>query len=153
MAIDFRKIDKSADLKGLQKDIDDAPEGGGYPDVPADKYEAEIVSMEIKGTKEGNRPMFSVQAKIIKGEYKNQNIWMNRVIFGTKSDGSMIKSVIGFLNALDTGLEITFESYEKFNQLIMDVMEEVQTQGLEYVVDYDPNRFNSISIEEVYEKE
>ena len=60
MAIDFDKIDRSVDLKGLQADVEDAKKNGGgdFPTIPAGKYEVKLESMEIKGTKaDPNRPM------------------------------------------------------------------------------------------------
>ena len=39
MAIDFDKIDRSVDLKGLQADVEDAKKNGGgdFPTIPAGK--------------------------------------------------------------------------------------------------------------------
>ena len=59
MAIDFDKIDRTVDLKGLQADVEEAKKNGGgdFPTIPAGKYEARVESMEIKGTKaDPNRP-------------------------------------------------------------------------------------------------
>ena len=51
MAIDFDKIDRSVDLKGLQADVEDAKKNGGgdFPTIPAGKYEVKLESMEIQG--------------------------------------------------------------------------------------------------------
>ena len=51
MAIDFDKIDRSVDLKGLQADVEDAKKNGGgdFPTIPAGKYEVKLESMELKG--------------------------------------------------------------------------------------------------------
>ena len=51
MAIDFDKIDRTVDLKGLQADVEDAKKNGGgdFPTIPAGKYEAKVETMEIKG--------------------------------------------------------------------------------------------------------
>ena len=92
MAIDFDKIDRTVDLKGLQADVEDAKKNGGgdFPTIPAGKYEARVESMEIKGTKaDPNRPMLAVSFKILSGEYKNQRLFMNRVLYGTKNDKNM----------------------------------------------------------------
>ena len=107
MAIDFDKIDRTVDLKGLQAD---------------GKYEARVESMEIKGTKaDPNRPMLAVSFKILSGEYKNQRLFMNRVLYGTKNDKNMIASAMGFLEKLDSGVPISFTSYKQFAQLVLDV--------------------------------
>ena len=154
MAIDFDKIDKSVDLKGLQADVEEAKKNGGgdFPTIPAGKYEVKLESMEIKGTKKDNRPMLSVSFKILSGEYKNQRLFMNRVLYGTKNDKNMIASAIGFLDKLDSGVPVSFTSYKQFAQLVLDVAEAVDGK-LEYAVDYDDSRFNSITVDEVFEVE
>ena len=155
MAIDFDKINRSVDLEGLRKDVENASANGtgDFPTIPAGKYEVALASMEIKGTKaDPNRPMLAVSFKILTGEYKNQRIFMNRVLLGTKNDANMIKSAEGWLTSLDSGVSTVFEDYKQFNQVVLDVAEAIDGT-LEYAVDYDPDRFNSISIEEVFEVE
>ena len=128
MAIDFDKIDRSVDLKGLQADVEDAKKNGGgdFPTIPAGKYEVKLESMEIKGTKaDPNRPMLAVSFKILSG---------------------------GFLEKLDSGVPVSFTSYKQFSQLVLDVAEAIDG-NLEYAVDYDDSRFNSITVEEVFEVE
>lgn len=150
MALDFDKIDKSVDLEGLRKDVEEASANNDFPEIPAGKYEVALVSLEIKGTKKDNRPMLSASFKILTGEYKGQRLWMNRVIYGTKNDGNMIKSAVGWLDSLESGVPVSFEGYKQFNQVVMDVAEAIDGV-LEYAVDYDPDRFNSISIDEVFD--
>ena len=50
--MDFSKIDRSVDLKGLQADVEEAKKNGGgdFPTIPAGKYEVRLEHMEIKGT-------------------------------------------------------------------------------------------------------
>ena len=125
--------------------------GGDFPTVPAEKYEVKLESMEIKGTKaDPNRPMLAVSFKILQGDYKNQRLFMNRVLYGTKNDKNMIASAIGFLDKLDSGVPISFTSYKQFAQLVLDVAEAIDG-ALEYAVDYDPDRFNTILVDEVFE--
>lgn len=155
MAIDFDKINRSVDLEGLRKDVQAASANGtgDFPTIPAGKYEVALASMEIKGTKaDPNRPMLAVSFKILTGEYKGQRIFMNRVLLGTKNDANMIKSAEGWLASLDSGVSTVFEDYKQFNQVVLDVAEAIDGK-LEYAVDYDPDRFNSISIDEVFEVE
>ena len=126
--MDFSKIDRSVDLKGLQADVEEAKKNGGgdFPTIPAGKYEVRLESMEIKGTKaDPNRPMLAVSFKILTGEYKNQRIFMNRVLLGTKNDANMIKSAEGWLASLDSGVSTVFEDYKQFNQVVLDVAEAI----------------------------
>lgn len=154
MAIDFDKINRSVDLEGLRKDVENASENGtgDFPTIPAGKYEVALVSLEIKGTKKDNRPMLAASFKILSGEYKNQRLFMNRVIYGTKDDGRMIKSAVGWLNTLDSGVDVAFQDYKQFADLVMDVAEAIDGK-LEYAVEYDDSQFNSIKITEVFDAE
>ena len=154
MAIDFDKINRSVDLEGLRKDVENASENGtgDFPTIPAGKYEVALVSLEIKGTKKDNRPMLAVSFKILSGEYKNQRLFMNRVIYGTKDDGRMIKSAVGWLNTLDSGVDVAFHDYKQFAELVMDVAEAIDG-NLEYAVEYDDSQFNSIKIVEIFDVE
>ena len=112
-----------------------------------------VETLEIKGTKaDPNRPMLAVSFKILSGEYKNQRIFMNRVLYGTKNDKNMIASAMGFLDKLDSGVPVSFTSYKQFAQLVLDIAEAIDGK-LEYAVDYDDTRFNSVSIDEVFEVE
>ena len=152
MAIDFDQINRSVDLEGLRKDVENASENGtgDFPTIPAGKYEVALVSLEIKGTKKDNRPMLAVSFKILSGEYKNQRLFMNRVIYGTKDDGRMIKSAVGWLNTLDSGVDVAFQDYKQFADLVMDVAEAIDGK-IEYAVEYDDSQFNSIKITEVFD--
>lgn len=154
MAIDFDKIDKSVDLEGLRKDVEEASANGtgDFPTIPAGKYEVALVSLEIKGTKKDNRPMLAASFKILSGEYKNQRLFMNRVIYGTKDDGRMIKSAVGWLNTLESGVDVAFHDYKQFAELVMDVAEAIDG-NLEYAVEYDDSQFNSIKIVEIFDVE
>ena len=152
MAIDFDKINRSVDLEGLRKDVENASANGtgDFPTVPAGKYEVALVSLEIKGTKKDNRPMLAASFKILSGEYKNQRLFMNRVIYGTKDDGRMIKSAVGWLNTLDSGVDVAFQDYKQFADLVMDVAEAIDGK-IEYAVEYDDSQFNSNKITEVFD--
>ena len=154
MAIDFDKINRSVDLEGLRKDVENASENGtgDFPTIPAGKYEVALVSLEIKGTKKDNRPMLAASFKILSGEYKNQRLFMNRVIYGTKDDGRMIKSAVGWLNTLESGVDVAFHDYKQFADVVMDVAEAVDGK-IEFAVEYDDSQFNSIKIVEIFDIE
>lgn len=123
-----------------------------FSPVPADKYEVEVASLEIKGTKADNRPMLAVSFKILSGKYKNRRLFQNYVLQGTKNDERMIKLAIDFLYFLDSGLsyykDLRFKNYEQFAQLVLDVAEAIDGKR-KYSVIYDPDEFNSIDITNV----
>ena len=152
--MDFSQFDKQVDLNALNESIKEAKENGGvrdYPDIEEGTYHGKIENLEVGTTKDG-RPMMKVMFRITEGDHKKSCLFMNRVLYGTKNDGNMIASAIGWLETLepseDVG-DIVFESYSQFAELVLDIADDISE--LEYVVDYDPDAFNSISIGEVYE--
>ena len=150
------KFNDSVDLKRLQEDIKNADTSGGdFPEVPGGKYEVELASLEIKPVKNGanaGKPMVALSFKILSGDYKGQRLFDNKVIYGTKNDTNMIKSVIGFLTDLDSGVDVDFVNYDQFDEVILDVFEAVQG-NIEYVVEYDPDSFFRVSITEAFDVE
>lgn len=161
MAFDFDKFDKEIDLKKIEQQKKEAAENGDFEEVPAGKYIAKIENMELGMTKKDSRPMFKIQMRLIEGcgtkeekflaKYtkKKPCIFMNRVIYGTKNDGSMIQSVETFLNKLGLDRTFAFAGYADFANEILDAAEECES--LEFEVDYDNSKFNSISITDVFD--
>ena len=159
--MDFSKFDKAVNMDQLQKDINEAKENGygDFGSLPKGEYIVDLENMEIGATKDG-RPMFKVQCRVVEAldaegqeylsHFKNKKpcMFMNRVLYGTKNDGNMINSVIGWLNKLD--VEAEFKSYSQFNDLVLDIAEDV-VEHVELKVAYDEKAFNSISILEVYD--
>lgn len=151
--MDFSKFDNAINGADLQKQLEEAKNNAPQTDkeVPAGSYTVKIEKMEVGATKDG-RPMFKVQCRILEGEFKKWCVFMNRVIYGTKNDANMINSVIGWLEKLESGIDVEFKSYTQFSELVLDIFEEV-ADSVELDVDYDPNAFNSISIKDVFDAE
>ena len=153
--MDFSAFDKKVDVEGLKKDVQEAEKNqpsGDYPEIPKGKYEVKFENIEMRATKKDGRPMLSVQARILEGDFKKKCLFMNRVLFGTKNDGNMIASAKGWLKKLGTNIDIEFENYSQFAELVMDVAEAVE-DNFEYLIEYDPEAFNQIAIKEVFEVE
>ena len=153
MAMDFSKFDATINQEELTKQLEEAKNNPQQSDkeVPAGNYTVKVEKMEVGATKDG-RPMFKVQCRILEGEFKKWCLFMNRVIYGTKNDANMIQSVIGWLQKLEPSVTVEFKNYSQFADLILDIFEEV-ADAVELEVNYDPDAFNSISIEEVFELE
>ena len=153
MAMDFSKFDATINQEELTKQLEEAKNNPQQSDkeVPAGNYTVKVEKMEVGATKDG-RPMFKVQCRILEGEFKKWCLFMNRVIYGTKNDANMIQSVIGWLQKLEPSMTVEFKNYSQFADLILDIFEEV-ADAVELEVNYDPDAFNSISIEEVFELE
>lgn len=152
MAIDFDKFNQAVDTAALQEDVNNAPE---FEDVPDGTYVVTIEKMEIKETKDGKKLMFAVQCKIVEGDHAKRLIFFNRTITGNKNtetwnDGKAIKSVITWLNKLETETEPEFINYADFAECVLDIFQEVQG-SVELEVEYKADTFNPITIKEVYD--
>lgn len=157
----FDKFDKQINQEELESQRKAAAENAQeFESVPAGRYVTKIENMELGTTKDG-RPMFKVQMRLVEGDGDTENeflakykkkkpcIFMNRVIFGTKNDGSMIASVEGWLAKIFPDDPIVFISYTQFANEILDAAEDCE--GLEFEVEYDDSKFNSITICEVFD--
>ena len=159
--MDFSKFDN---VNFDTKAIDEARKNPPQNESPAGNYVARIEKMELGATKDG-RPMFKVQLRVIEAgeeakpevhEYlkhfkdKKPCLFMNRVIYGTKNDANMIASVLGWLDKLETQVKPEFKNYSQFADNVLDIFEEV-ADAIELDVSYDPDKFNSIEVNEVFD--
>lgn len=145
MAIDFSKFDKKVDLEGLKKDIEESS-NNDFKEVPHGSYEVAITKLELSESKKGD-PMVKVWFKIVsEGEYKGSLIFMNQVV----TQGFQIHIVDEFLRSLETGIEIKFESYSQYADLLLDVFEAVDG-NFEYGLKYSDNKgYDKFEITDVF---
>lgn len=161
--MDFSKFDNNIDLKAIEEAKNNPPKGESL-DTPAGNYIARVEKMELATTKDG-RPMFKVMLRVVEaGEnatpevheylkhFKNKKpcLFMNRVVYGTKNDANMIASVLGWLDKLKTETVPEFKNYSQFADNVLDIFEEV-ADAIELDVNYDPEAFNSIEVNEVFD--
>ncbi len=147
--MNWEEFDKSVDLNGLKEDIENNT-GGDYKEVPHGNYEVAVTKLEL-GESKKHDPMVKVWFKIVSdGEYKNSTIFMNQVV----TEGFQIHIVNDFLRSLETDIDIDFESYSQYAQLLMDVFEAVNG-NYEYGLEYGKTEkgFNTFEITEVFEVE
>ena len=147
MAIDFSKFDKKVDLDGLKKDIEDSA-NNDFKEVPLGNYEVAITKLELGESSKGD-PMVKVWFKILEGEYKGSLIFMNQVI----TKGFQIHIVDELLRSLETDIDIHFDSYSQYAELLADVYEAIEG-NFEYGLKYGENKgFSTFEITDVFEVE
>lgn len=140
------KFDKSIDTKALKQDAAKASEQGDFPEVPKGTYEVKVEKLELVESKTG-KPMLSCWFKILDGEYKGQRLFMNQVMHV----GFGIHKANDFLRALDSGLDIEFDTFKQFNDLVLEVHEKIDGVS-EYAVEYGEEKgYNTFKITEVFE--
>ena len=148
----FDKWNKNIDVAGLQKDIAEADQqngSGDYKEVPDGTYEVKIEKIELKASSKGD-PMVSMWFRILSGDFKNSMIFMNQVI----TQGFQISQLNRFLKSLQAvdDDQIEFKDYSQYNDLLMDIFEEVDGT-LEFLLNYGTNKrgYHTYKIEDVYE--
>ena len=149
----FAQWDNAVDMEGLQKDIQEAKENGGnFKEVPHGQYEVSIEKMELKATKEKQKPMVSIWMKIVgDSDFKASMIFMNQVI----TEGFQIHIVNEFLRSLVQDCAdapvVEFRSYAQYAELLMDIHELI-AESFEYAVNYGQTKkgFDTFEITEVY---
>ena len=164
--MDFSAWDNKINEAELAKQINEAKENGAGQNIetPAGNYVTRIEKMELGATKDG-RPMFKVMMRVVEAgdnatpevheylkHFKNKKpcIFMNRVLAGTKNDANMVASVLGWLDKLETETKAEFKNYSQFADCVLDIFEEV-ADAIELDVFYDPDSFNSIEVNEVFD--
>ena len=145
----WEKWDKKIDTSGLKNDVQQAAENKQeFKDVPKGKYEVKITKLELKASKKADEPMLACWMKIINGQYKGQYIFYYQML----TTGFGIHVANEFLRSLDSGVEIGFDNFKQYNDMLMDVMEGIETENLEYILHYGENDkgFKTFKIEDVF---
>lgn len=147
--VDYSKFDSMVDLDGLKNDIAEAKSGNvEYKDVPHGTYEVEVEKMELTESKKGD-PMVTIWFRIINGEFEGSILFMNRVI----TKGFQIHIVNELLRSMKSGLDVDFESYSQYANLLMDIHERIDGNR-EFALEYGEKKgFNTFRIAEVYDLE
>lgn len=152
MANIWEKFDKNIDVEGLKADAKEAAENGGdFKEVPHGEYEVEVNKLELRESKKGD-PMLTIWFKILTGEYKGSLIFYNQVL----SIGLGLHKANEMLRSLDSDVEVEFENFKQYNDILMDIAEAVDG-NLEYALSYTANKknpqFSEYEIKEVFDVE
>lgn len=136
----FDKWNKSIDVEGLKKDIAEADQNGGqgeFKEVPEGDYEVSIDKIELKESSKGD-PMVSVWFKIIEGDFKNSRLFMNQVI----TQGFQISQMNRFIKSMEVfdDDEVEFQNYSQYNDLLMDLFEQVDADNRQYLLSFTKNK-------------
>ena len=146
----WAKFDQMVDTEGLKKDVREVAENKiEFKEVPEGHYEVKISKIELTSSKTG-RPMVSLWMRILQGPYKGQYIFWNQVV----DMGFGLHKVNEFLRSLDSGLEVQFENFTQYGNLLMDIHEAIDGR-LEYGLKYSKNSkgYDEFEITDVFELE
>lgn len=148
----FEKFNQNVDVEGIKEDINNAGTGE-YEDTPHGKYEVEVAKLELTTTKTNPRPMLTIWFRILEGEYKGSFLFYNQPMYSATGEyaGMMTGFCNEMLTSLDSDLEVVFEDFVQYEQLVLDIAEDIEGRK-EYIVDYSDNKgFDKFDIVEVFD--
>lgn len=151
------KFDDMFDSKAMANEITEIEKNGAsgsYEKVPYDTYIVKITKLEMGVTKETNKPKMVVWFKILEGTEKNKIIFMNQLL----SEKFLIHRANEFLRSLKSNIEVNFESFAQYADMLMNIHEDIEVQKLEYQLKFDRQvskgrEFDTFEILTVYEAE
>lgn len=79
-----------------------------FKEVVDGDYECALLNLELGTNKAGDKLMLKGAFKILDGEFKNQRLWINKVLTGCNNSAWCVKSAIDFLNTLGSEQEVEF---------------------------------------------
>ena len=146
MAIDYSKWDNkykvsSDDVKSIEKN-----NKKDFDKVPYGEYEVSIKKLELISNSNDD-PMVVCWFKILDGKYKNSMIFMNQVV----TQDFQIHIIDEFLRSLGTDVNVEFDSYSQYAEMILDIFEAIDGK-FEYGLVLGENKgFKTYKITDVFE--
>ena len=157
MAINFDKWNEEFGGAESVKEIEKAKEKQcEYSELPEGTYVCKLEKLELGESKNG-KPMTKAQFRIVEGKHKKQCIFYNGVMVANNPEhnGFMKHKVLEFLrnlNVLDE-INITFNgNYADFNDLLLDIAEAAEEEGLTFEVFKEKQGdFDKITVTDTFE--
>lgn len=148
----WEEFDNAFDTEALQDDVKAASENNTeFKEVPNGVYEVKIEKLELGKTKNGD-PKTVAWCKILDdGPVKNQLMFVNQMM----NTGYGIHFASELLRSFDTGIDVKFENFSQWNNLLMDIKEKIDSAGLEYSIEKGTNDkgYDQYTVKEVFESD
>jgi hypothetical protein len=148
----FDKFNAMVDVEGLKKDVAEAATSTGeFVEVPKGDYEVKVVKIELGETGERSKtpgmPMAKVWFEVVAGDFKGQKIFMNQML----TSGFGIHKMNELLESLETGISVSFENFNQYNELFAMVFDAVDGKA-EFQLAYGENKkgFSTYTIVQRY---
>lgn len=157
MAIDFAKWNEEFGGKAAVEEIKKAEESAKeYAELPEGTYVCKLEKLELGSSKAG-KPMVKAMFRILEGSHKKQCIFYNgtTVANDPQWNGFMMHNVLSFLRSLKVldDKEVDFDgNYKNFNDLLLDIAEVAEEDGLQFEVKTEKSgEYNKITVTDVFE--
>lgn len=100
--------DYDAQIKELEANKPKEEKKKEFKEVVDGDYECALMGLELGTNRAGDKLMLKGSFKILDGEFKNQRLWINKVLTGCNNSAWCVKSAIDFLNTLGSEQEVEF---------------------------------------------
>lgn len=100
--------DYDAQIKELEANKPKEKKKKEFKEVVDGDYECGLMGLVLATNKAGDKLMLKGSFKILDGEFKNQRLWINKVLTGCNNSAWCVKSAIDFLNTLGSEQEVEF---------------------------------------------
>lgn len=136
--IDLSQFNDLYDTPEFKKELKEAKENK-FEEIPEGEYTVKLVKLEI-GVSKNKKPNVKGQFRIVEGEFKNKLVFYNQSI-SSGMGVHMCNEFLRSLNVFDED-EIEFTTIEDYNDLLLDIVEETESNNLELVIDYTLEEYN-----------
>lgn len=157
MSIDFEKWNQEFGGEQAVKDIEKAKESAKeYAELPDGTYICKLEKLEL-GESKAHKPMVKAMFRIAEGKHKKQCIFYNGVMVANNPEwnGLMKHRVLEFLRSLQVldEADIDFDgNYAHFNDLLLDIAEVAEEDGLKFEVKNEKDgQYNKITVTDVFD--
>lgn len=127
------------------------PKQREFKDPTDGEYECALLNLELGTNKAGDKLMLRGAFKILDGEFKNQRLWINKVLTGTCNDAGCVRACVTFLNSFGAAQKVEFTGdFDDFATQIELVFCDVK--NCTFVVEQKTqNDFKNLYINDVYD--
>lgn len=142
--------DYNSQLQELENNKEEKKERE-FKDPTDGEYECALLSLELGTNKAGDKLMLKGAFKILDGEFKNQRLWINKVLTNTRNDAGCIRACCAFLNSLGAAQNVEFNGdFDDFATQIELVFCDVK--NCTFIVEQKTqNDFKNLYINDVYD--
>lgn len=143
--------DYNSQLESLNKNKEEPKKE--YKDPTDGTYECALVNLELGTTKAGDKLMMKGSFRILDGEFKNQRLWINKVLTGTRNDAACVRACLSFLNSLGAAQNVEFTG--DFDDLATQIeLVYCDVQNCTFVVRQETqNDFKNLYIDDVFDQD
>lgn len=144
----FDEFDKAYDSKSMKEEVKEAAANSkDFDEIKPGTYPVYIKEMEVKASK-NNEPMLAAQLKITDGDNKGQIMF----VYFMLTKPFLIHKCNEFLRSLDTDINVEFDSYGQYADMVEDIYNYTEKHEMDFDVEYSlrDGKYSEYKVKAVY---